>query len=824
MDKAVLAWLGDRKGVINAWAERWRSYYTGSVTNQLIAVWLAQFGELPRIELAWRLLERLHFLDHKELCQLLDKALSQVPRKDGESSSYPLLVPLGRPNESGAHILYDYAKSTRLHDSQLRTLIFTTLSDALDSMLEIKGPLPPLALVDDNTTSGTQFERFLQEVEGTRPQDSWEFLDRPLREDQRNLLTRLPIYLAVACELGDARTRIRSLSNDMGLDVRIVSGMSDTIIVFGETSDLWHDASSILVEEFKDFCREVGRQTLRAKGFSQNRIDRDALGAAGQQKLTVFYFNIPKPTLTILWAAGNFRGKPWIPLFLERAEFWRIDRNIGYKRYLSETLALYPEVSDLFEQRGPRSDYRLYRINERLLAPIEGPIMSNEFEPTLEEYKDGRVSVSQALVLRLDEQLQNDRECLVLGDAASGKTTLAYSYGLRHEAKGGIVFYVDCKDYQDSWVPNEGQLLSALRVWTSPQLFLIIDNVHLIPDRLDQLRKSLLRLQVPDGRSPSSESFSVLYLGRRLVMSDSLSASMVSRMEALGRTLTIEADKQAFRAVYNRLALRHGVPPPPLPDACLEQWLTAFTSDLIFFSFAANSYGQGLATPDLGISPEAALSKVRERYLDPLKKTPSAWKNMLTLASLAELELWGQNEAFEVITPSDSPFEWAVKQGIVYQTQWKQWYRYNLPHPSLGSLILRAAPAGSPQKETLIAEASRRSPHFTVTLLWKLYAADKKVIARSIEKHFLDPAFLASCVKELNANQWYRLLRHLNKNAPETFSALKGSLTQQVYHAGIVSQLVETPLHLTIPFFEFIGEELPALGRALQSELRKNRI
>jgi len=85
-------------------------------------------------------------------------------------------------------------------------------------------------------------------------------------------------------------------------------------------SSLLHRADAL--EEAKAFCEEVGYALLEQRAASDNWTDQrrrgSSLGYSGMQGRLVFAHNVPKPTLTLLWSEGMYRGKRWLPLFRAR--------------------------------------------------------------------------------------------------------------------------------------------------------------------------------------------------------------------------------------------------------------------------------------------------------------------------------------------------------------------------------------------------------------------------------------------------------------------------------------------------------------------------
>lgn len=94
--------------------------------------------------------------------------------------------------------------------------------------------------------------------------------------------------------------------------------------------------------------------------------------------------------------------------------------------------------------------YPFTAVDQRVLGPAEGPLLTLDFEPTRDEYISGRVHFPSGLIKTIDDMLEVHREALVIGEGASGKTVLAYGYGFRHQAKLCSALYLDCRDHLDA--------------------------------------------------------------------------------------------------------------------------------------------------------------------------------------------------------------------------------------------------------------------------------------------------------------------------------------------------------------------------------------
>ena len=461
--------------------------------------------------------------------------------------------------------------------------------------------------------------------------------------------------------------------------------------------------------------------------------------------------------------------------------------------------------------------YPFTAVDQRVLGPAEGPILTLDFEPTREEYISKSVHFPHGLIKTIDDMLEVHREALVIGEGASGKTVLAYGYGIRHQAKLCLALYLDCKDHLDA-LPM-GEILDVVETWRSPELLLLIDNVHIIPEGFEQLRRALRNLQAPSRDTPSLDAFSVLYFGRRVACHLDESSRTIDRMERAGRLVRIKGDRDAFRAVHTRLCLRHNVAPPSLPDAIFKRWVNDFAGDLTAFAVAAQSLGTELANPNVTITPKVALDNIRRRYLDPLSTDPDSYWNLLLLCAMAELELVAHRDMFKLVTPGASPFPVLIEEGVVYVRTVGVDVKYDLFHPSMGSLILHAAQIKR-SRASILAKGCSRRPSSIVHILMRLYDLGLFGEAKELESVLKRPDFFFSlCSTNLKAHEWHKLFRVLDRSTPDMFLFVEEELRKENHLRGFVHQVVQSPLQFVSSLIRYLKKRSPDLAEVLEKAL-----
>jgi hypothetical protein len=312
--------LSDHLAAIQRRAEEWRSYYAGTVTLQNIVYWLWQFGGLERVRLAYRLLEHVHFLDESKISSLLSLAIAKIP---AEHTKTPLFCPIGKPYDSAGHISYGFAKQLGYTEQQLNGLWTTVhgLAEAIRSRT-----VPAVIFIDDNITSGTQLRQFLSELL-TNDAEKREHLTSPLDAECVRLLRAMPVYFAVAVDLAERGNFEADLENPLGLrSLCVVCGHRDYTHAFQFGNQLW--ASEAEANAARDMVAEISPGLFSDKSWPTETLANRVLGYGNLAKLTVFAHNVPKSLLPIFWKYGEYRGRPWFPLFPEREEWRRYPEHI----------------------------------------------------------------------------------------------------------------------------------------------------------------------------------------------------------------------------------------------------------------------------------------------------------------------------------------------------------------------------------------------------------------------------------------------------------------------------------------------------------------
>jgi len=261
-------------------------------------------------------------------------ALSALVRLNGWAGREDVsLCLLGGARKSGARMSYLLRRDLELPYQELRTV------------LSRRRRGQTIVFLDDCSLTGTQARHIFAELLGVwdRP-PKYELV--PLTAAQKANLRACRVALATAVGSNWARHRLREFFTEHGLQgeihhahsIAVLSeqGMRDlgagTLVdeskslrdpvrqlgdpLFCPWSRLAHPGRW---EEARDFCATVGYALLERiaadAGWTEHRRRASALGYSGIQGGLVFSHNVPRSCLTLLWASGVYRGRPWIPLF-----------------------------------------------------------------------------------------------------------------------------------------------------------------------------------------------------------------------------------------------------------------------------------------------------------------------------------------------------------------------------------------------------------------------------------------------------------------------------------------------------------------------------
>ena len=457
---------------------------------------------------------------------------------------------------------------------------------------------------------------------------------------------------------------------------------------------------------------------------------------------------------------------------------------------------------------------------------VPPPAPRSDLTPSADEFVSESVQVDAHLLAAIDTALSRNRELLISGPSACGKTTLALAYAFHHEARDRPAFYLDCKSFAGS-LPFD-DLLKIVEIWRSPHLLLVVDNIHLALNEIDDLGKHLQALQFVHGVAPGPDAFSIVYVSRTQKQQFPSASYLAERLRAAEAVVEVVADESAFRAVHDRMARRHGISPAQRPTDAWARMAHDFGQNLLFFGVACNACGRQLANPFASVEPRMARSAIQEYYLYPLGNDRDAYHNLLTLCVLAELELSAPHSALRVPTPFAAAFGSLVADGLVHERSLPDGRRlYDLEHPSLGTLVLEAQP-GRADRQDLIKHACLAAPSLVIQILnraWLERGLESEPVARvSLEGLVREPRFLDECLSQFGAQEWRLLFLLLHRRNPELLDALQAELSLDARRVRLVECLAAAPLDKIAVFLRDTERNAPRLWSLAKAALARDHL
>jgi len=243
---------------------------------------------------------------------------------------------LGGARKSGARMSYLLRRDLKLSYHELRAVLLP------------QSQVRTIVFLDDCLVTGTQAWHIFSELLGiwNRPP---KYEPTALSATELACLRERRIVLAAALGTDFARHRLNEFFRSQGIDHEVRFARTVPLLSESGVADLAEqrlfDASKSLNDpvrqladpifcpwaridhperwkEARDFCNDVGYALLEpisaASGWSDDRRRGSGLGYSGLQGKLVFSHNVPRSTLTLLWAPGVYGGRSWVPLFPAR--------------------------------------------------------------------------------------------------------------------------------------------------------------------------------------------------------------------------------------------------------------------------------------------------------------------------------------------------------------------------------------------------------------------------------------------------------------------------------------------------------------------------
>lgn len=274
---------------ILAITEKWRLYKGRQLSEDIVRVWLNQFGDVTRQRLAFTILQGLKFYSQAEIREKVKEAHGIVTRQlvhvieKGKLKRKDILVSyLDGPGKSGSRYAKLYADENNIYSANVieRSMLGAHLQKNVKE-IEV------VVFVDDLIGTGKSVAENFEK----------------LAQDENVIACRdqVKMFLLAICGLEDGITEIeRRISKlPLQIQVHVCDHLDDKDRVFSERTRFFQDATQRI--EALALCREIG-STLEKK---------QPLGYGDSQLAVIFEETAPNNSLPILWK----QKKGWVALF-----------------------------------------------------------------------------------------------------------------------------------------------------------------------------------------------------------------------------------------------------------------------------------------------------------------------------------------------------------------------------------------------------------------------------------------------------------------------------------------------------------------------------
>jgi len=449
LDEAVLV-LSENRDSIHKLALDFRTYYTNTLDEHSVLGWLLQWHDPPSIDLAFRLLQQIHFIDDSRLASLIQTALGKIPADVWESA---VLTTAGRAYDSAGRVAYNLVKNLRLDERAFtqrwrETKELQPTGEADNS---------PIIMIDDNITSGTQLTQLFSEMTPRYEGEREHFHEPPFSEDQLVRLKKRRFYLAVAVALDDFSHNLNEIRDRLGFNVSVVYGERDGREWLSYGNALWQTPED--AELAKQRISKLSRALFADKNWPEEKLANRLLGYGNVPKFTVFAHNIPKSLPAPFWKFGMTQHGPWMPLFPEREE-WR-----QYGLNIREGIATYQL----------RKQYTSIDYDRSIFMPLDDVLSNRYRQPNQEELASNNYVFRESTCEKVFAFLDIHHRCLLNAPPGSGKTALAKIIGYRYQKEDpkNVAYMVSARTEN-----NPHKWIKQIKSFDKGNALYIIDDVH----------------------------------------------------------------------------------------------------------------------------------------------------------------------------------------------------------------------------------------------------------------------------------------------------------------------------------------------------------
>ncbi len=261
------------------------------------------------------------------ICILLDKALvldrDYIGRKFpdkfislAEKEEKLYMIPLGNLRDSAKHMTYFW------NDMHCRGLEIET-DKSLEELLRMES-VRKIVFYDDGSYSGTQMISIMQEYMGVAERRTQEEHVEELPEECKCALRNKNICFFFCAFNKNRETVLRTELEKIGLKKVSFDYVEDMSIKRLEDDGNGWFGDAEQRELLKRVLNDIGLSLMLSskmsggsykEGWSQERIERAALGYNDSQQMVILKSSVPTYTITAFWKEGKYKDMEWKPLF-----------------------------------------------------------------------------------------------------------------------------------------------------------------------------------------------------------------------------------------------------------------------------------------------------------------------------------------------------------------------------------------------------------------------------------------------------------------------------------------------------------------------------
>jgi len=298
--------VAEKEDAIQRQVQRFKTY--PNMDEERIKNWLLQFPSRDYAQAAFKLLERVEYIDTQKIRGFIQDFYEKLSQNEKEKAVF---VIMGRLGDSSDLVLYYLSH-------EVKGLKFSQLEDVLT-----RGSTVTIFFLDDCLISGTQSKQIFDEWLGMAPSSKYV---TKLTDAQITKLKQLDMRLHVIVGTEEGKKDLTEYLQKLGCTISITASRNlkqelDSCFVWGSSPSGVFDSKEEMEsakQKFHILCKMILRARAQKEGWSTEKLEKNCLGYGNWQLLLVFEHNTPTATLPIFWEHAYLDGKEWLPLFPRR--------------------------------------------------------------------------------------------------------------------------------------------------------------------------------------------------------------------------------------------------------------------------------------------------------------------------------------------------------------------------------------------------------------------------------------------------------------------------------------------------------------------------